>query len=135
MAKLNKEEAFRLFDQGIPPLQLKGRGLKLSTLYTYYDIWKKEGEHDYPPDEIESSASTKVSSAASTAKAASILRGKIKPIEVEIDSRLFLLYNWCVAITGWKGSFSQWLFDCILDYHVLNKDKLQLEKLFEVNHE
>lgn len=61
----------------------------------------------------------------------SIIKGKTRPIDVDIDSRLLLLYNWDVATMDWHGTFSQWLSDCVMGFHIDHGDELQLDRLFE----
>ena len=118
MAKLAKIDAFRAFDQGKRPSDLKRMGLLNKTLYKYYSLWKKG----------EAAGSRSANGALDTT--GTHIRGKAKPMEVEIDNRLYLLYNWDITTTGWKGSFDQWIFDCVMGWHIDHKDELQLEKLF-----
>ena len=59
--------------------------------------------------------------------------GRLKAQEVPLDTRLIFLYEWDkLAIPEYDSDFSQWIFDCVLGFHIQNKDRFQLEKLFEV---
>lgn len=58
------------------------------------------------------------------------IKGKTRQLEFEVDGKLLLLYNWDISTMDWKGSFSEWLTDCIMGFHIQNKDALKLEKLF-----
>jgi hypothetical protein len=61
------------------------------------------------------------------------MRGKVTAQDVPLDSRLYFLYEWDkIAIPDYDADFSQWIFDCVLGFHIQNKGRFKLEKLFEV---
>jgi len=57
-------------------------------------------------------------------------RGQIKPEIVDLDPRLRFMYEWDRMVTGWDGSFSDWIWEVILDYHIQNRERLRFDILF-----
>jgi len=55
----------------------------------------------------------------------------VKPERVEIDPGLLALYEWDRLIfPDAEFSFSEWLYDCVVGFHIQNADRLKLERLF-----
>ena len=96
-------------------------GLSIKTLYKYQSQWTK--------GQVPSGRRGK-GKVTTTEKKYIAIEGETTAMKVKIDNRLYLLYNWDIATTGWKGSFDQWITDCIMGYHIDYKDELQLEKSF-----
>lgn len=65
-------------------------------------------------------------------KASSAMKGKITPIEVPLDARLYFLYEWDRSmVPQYQGNFSQWLFDSVMGFHIQNKDAFKLDLLVQ----
>lgn len=78
------------------------------------------------------SSSLQQGSAKKTIIKSDALKGKIKVEEVELDSRLKFLYEWDkMMLPSYNNSFSEWIWETILGFHVQNREALKLNLIFQ----
>ena len=59
------------------------------------------------------------------------LKGTIRPIEVPLDPRLQFLYEWDkIILPEYQGNLSEWIWECVMCFHVQNESKFKLGSLF-----
>jgi len=137
------------------PFEVPGNAADQMQMFNHIRAMKRQGEiHDYylaDADTGEAILDPEGSPIKSTSKAQSLglipikggkgkkgeskggggLRGRTQPIEVELDSRLVLLHDWdLIVCPDFTGSFSEWITDCIMGFHIQNRDTLRFGELF-----
>jgi len=61
-----------------------------------------------------------------------LLKGRIKPLLVDLDPRLTILYDWtCALVPDYEASFGEFISDCVLGYCQDHAKQLDLERLFQ----